>query len=259
MLGWTLGGYPSPNLEIVPQVLQKNSTTMAEEAMRAVAERRFGKHANVVLEAWKGFSTAFSEFPYHIGVVYSGPQQLGSANLLLEKASGYRASMVGFPYDDLNGWRAIYPPETFAAQFEKVADGFAHSSALLTRALQPDLSSAADEALSRELRIALAAGIHFRSVANQARFVMAREALRKAATAADAAAPLADLERLVHAELKLAQDLHRLQRIDSRIGFEATNQYYYVPADLAEKVLNCLDLLERWLPEQRERWKNAAP
>ena len=32
------------------------------------------------------------------------------------------AEMVGFPYDDLNGWRAIYPPEIFVQQFEKVAE-----------------------------------------------------------------------------------------------------------------------------------------
>ena len=36
--------------------------------------------------------------------------------------------------------------------------------------------------------------------------------------------------------------------------FEAANQYFYVPLDLAEKVVNCRDLLDRWLPEQRRRW-----
>ena len=52
----------------------------------------------------------------------------------------------------------------------------------------------------------------------------------------------------------LARRLCELQRTDSRIGFEASNQYYYVPADLAEKVLNCRDLLDRWLIEQRRKW-----
>jgi len=33
-----------------------------------------------------------------------------------------------------------------------------------------------------------------------------------------------------------------------RIGFEASNHYFYVPADLLEKVINCRDLLDRWLP-----------
>jgi hypothetical protein len=36
-----------------------------------------------------------------------------------------------------------------------------------------------------------------------------------------------------------------LTQEDSRIGFEASNQYVYVPLDLAEKIINC-----RWLLEQ---------
>jgi hypothetical protein len=47
--------------------------------------------------------------------------------------------------------------------------------------------------------------------------------------------------------------LHAVQSRDSRIGFEASNQYYYVPVDLAEKVINCQDLLTRWLPAERSR------
>jgi len=53
--------------------------------------------------------------------------------------------------------------------------------------------------------------------------------------------------------MRLARRLHVLQTRDSRIGFEASNQYYYVPVDLAEKVINCQDLLTRWLPAARRR------
>ena len=47
---------------------------------------------------------------------------------------------------------------------------------------------------------------------------------------------------------------HFPDRVHSRIGFEASNQYYYVPVDLAEKILNCRDLLDRWLPAEKKRW-----
>jgi hypothetical protein len=57
----------------------------------------------------------------------------------------------------------------------------------------------------------------------------------------------------LRSEQALARRLCALQRQDSRIGFEAANQYFYVPLDLVEKVLNCRDLLERWLPEERRR------
>ena len=47
-------------------------------------------------------------------------------------------------------------------------------------------------------------------------------------------------ERLVHATKWAKQ---QKETRDSRIGFEASNQYYYVPLDLVEKVINCHDLL----------------
>jgi hypothetical protein len=49
----------------------------------------------------------------------------------------------------------------------------------------------------------------------------------------------------VHQEKEAARQLHALQSSDSRIGFEASNQYYYVPLDLVEKVIQC-----RWIEAQ---------
>jgi hypothetical protein len=40
-------------------------------------------------------------------------------------------------------------------------------------------------------------------------------------------------------EIKLARRLYAIQSRDSRIGFEASNHYFYVPLDLVEKVMNC--------------------
>ena len=85
------------------------------------------------------------------------------------------------------------------------------------------------------MRFAEAAAIHFASVANQSRFVLARRA-------GDTAA----MQRLIDAETTLAKRLHALQSRDSRLGFEASNQYFYIPLDLVEKVINC-----RWLAATR--------
>ncbi len=252
MLGWTLGGYPSPNLEVVSEALASGS---AEDAMQRVAERRFGKTlAPAVVTAWRGISAAFREFPYHVGVAYSGPQQLGPANPLWAEPTKYHASMVGFAYDDLDAWRAIYPPEIFSGQLEKVADGFDQAlQQLKTSAanLEKSLSKSERQSLGEELSVAEAAAIHFRSAANQARFVVARRALVAAKNSAEIAPQLAALETVLKQEITLARRLHALQSRDSRLGFEASNHYFYVPIDLAEKVLNCRDLLDRWLPSHR--------
>ena len=97
--------------------------------------------------------------------------------------------------------------------------------------------------------MAEAAAIHFRSSANQARFVMARQAVASAKTAEAAAPHRAAMEKVLQDEIVLARRLHAIQSRDSRIGFEASNQYYYVPVDLMEKVLNCHDLLARTPPK----------
>jgi hypothetical protein len=257
MLGWTLGGYPSPNLEVVAEVgstVAAGGKADAEAALARVAERRHGPAlAPAVVRAWQAYSAAFAEFPFDGGVVYQAPLQLGPANLLWGEPSGYRATMVGFPYDDLNSWRSVYPPEVFAGQLEKVAAGFEAALAELQAAVaaQPGrLSSQHARAIASELRVDEAAWLHFRSVAQQARFVLARERLRGARNGEEAQAAGRELERILRAEIASAKRLHALQSQDSRLGFEASNQYFYVPQDLAEKILNCQDLLARWLPAQ---------
>jgi len=259
MLGWTLGGYPSPNLEVVAEIglaTAGSGEADLEGAMLRVAQRRFGQDlAPQVVRAWQEYSAAFSEFPFHGGLVYSAPMQVGPANPLWSNPTGYAASMVGFPYDDLDSWRAVYPPEVFISQFEKVATGFERAHAQMSAAFQaPRGKPTAGQraAALKELNVGEAAAIHFRSVANQARFILARRRLAGAKSQDDVQSACAELERLLRAEMGLARRLHAIQSSDSRIGFEATNQYYYVPVDLAEKVVNCQDLLTRWLPAARQ-------
>jgi hypothetical protein len=251
MLGWTLGGCPSPNLEVVAEVLAGRS---ADGALQHVAARRFGPSlAPAVVTAWRAFSSAFREFPFDAGVLYNAPQQVGPANPLWAEPTGYHATMTGFPYDDLDGWRANYPPAVFIGQFDKVADGFERALAQLQTTLATAsgaLTKAQRQALAEELTVAEAAAIHFRSVANQARFVEARRALLSEKDPRAAVSPAAELERVLEQELTLAKRLHAIQSRDSRIGFEASNHYFYVPGDLTEKVLNCRDLRDRW----RSKW-----
>ncbi len=122
--------------------------------------------------------------------------------------------MAGFPYDDLNAWRRPYPAEVFASQFEKVSSDW--------------LRGVTGSAGTEDQRLALAAGLHFDSVGNQARFILARDAGRRD-----------EMARIARSKARLARALYELRLDDSRIGFESSNQYYYMPLDLVEKVVNC--------------------
>ena len=257
MLGWTLGGYPSPNLEMISEVARvseelppsgspERTERLIGVAMHRVAERRFGPAlAPDVVDAWRTLSAAFREFPYDGGVVYNAPMQCGPSNLLYAKPSGYRATMVGIPYDDLDAWRGPYPVDVFIAQLNKVADGFDEGFRMLASRLgarRGQMTREQRRNLTDELNVIEAAAIHFRSTANQARYVRLQRA--RAGGPGSSRELRHESERIVRDEMELAKRLFRIQSRDSRIGFEATNQYYYVPGDLMEKVLNCQALLD---------------
>ncbi|CAL1519333.1 hypothetical protein [Chitinophaga sp. MM2321] len=248
MLGWTLGGHPSPNLEVVAAI-GSNQELSALQAMELVANRRFGKAGPAVVAAWRTFSKAFSEFPYNVNVVYSAPLQTGPSNLLWEKPTGYHATMVGIPYDDVKSWISNYPADVFTGQLDKVVQGFNTALAALrkqTRSLK--LTGDERKALTDECNIAETVAIHYSSIVNQVKFINTRDGL----AAMDKPTKLqavATLGQLLRREITLAKRMNVLQGQDPRLGFEATNHYFYTPIDLVEKVINCRDLLDRWLPE----------
>ena len=97
--------------------------------------------------------------------------------------------------------------------------------------------------MAAEQRVAEACAIHFRSSANQAKYVVTRRKLAEEKDASDRPDAAGRVRRILKSEIALARRLYHIQSCDSRIGFEASNQYYYVPLDLVEKVLNCRNLL----------------
>ncbi|MCF6285122.1 MAG: hypothetical protein L3K26_08025 [Candidatus Hydrogenedentes bacterium] len=240
MLGWSLGGYPSPNLAVIAEIGASDADDVsAHDAMTRVASERYGEaHADAVVDSWVLCSDAFSEFPFDLGVVYRAPLQVGPANLLWSQATGYASTMVGIPYDDLKGWRGPYPSGIFIDQMEKVASGFEDAH----EALAKHAGEKVPAALKQELSVMRAAAIHFRSVAQQALFVETRAAHEQ--TPLDETREI--LKSIIIKERDLAIDLHAIQTRDSRIGYESSNHYFYVPLDLAEKVLNCESLLKQY-------------
>lgn len=172
MLSWTVGGYPSPNSDAAKAFYFSPAPDL-NSALRGAAERKYGKEAApAILEAWTTFSRAFEEFPYGLGI-YTIPTQHGSANPLRLHPTGYKASMMLFPYDDYKAWVGPYPLEIVEKQFGKMA-----------RMWEPGLESFRDAlrrvpahkqaAAQKDLGIAETCLLHFRSVANQLRFYSLR-------------------------------------------------------------------------------------
>lgn len=248
MLSWSLGGYPSPNLELAA-AFSRTPTPDKEAAIQALATRHFGAAAAPqVRQAWKAFSQAFAEFPFGGAVVYNAPQQFGPANLLYSTPTGMNCGPVCFPYDDLAHWSPPYPKQVLAAQFQKVADGWNQGIALL-RTAQSEVPADKRAWAQTDLGVAEAAQIHFASTANQIRFILARDACAIATNPAERDRLKRELSLLLDDESRLADRLFELASKDSRLGYEASNHYYYVPLDLVEKAVSCEYLKTQWLAE----------
>ena len=224
MLSWTLGGFPGGNLDLL--------TASPEE----IAASKFHPElAGKVCRIWKQFSESYRQFPFNVQVLYNAPMNYGPMNLLHLKPSGRSATMIGFPYDDLRVWRGPYPEEIFEHQFRLVAEGWKKGLDLLAEAESEVREQ--ERADFRELKtIAEAAYCHLRSTWLQIRFIMARDRSE---------GPDLDVMRAcAREEIEMAVKLHEIVRRDSRIGFEASNHYYYSLNDLREKVVSCDAILK---------------
>ena len=213
MLAWSLGGAPATNLAVWSEVRADDTK---DALLDRLAAQAYGA-ANVARtrEAWRSFAEGFREYPFCVRTLHHGPQQMGPANLLYPSRTGFKATMCGIPYDDLDTWRGEYPAETWSAQMRKVADGFAAGCRLL-EGIAP----------RKELDMFRAEALHFRSIANQADWVIRRDR-----------AALRD-------ELRVAKAYLPLIAADSRIGYECSNHYFATPRDVREKIIACRLLSE---------------
>ena len=245
LISWSLGGYPSPNLEI-PQLFDRYPVPTKDQVLDQLALERYGEQgAPFARNAWTMMSDAYREYPFTGAVVYFAPAQVGPANLFRPAPTGFAATMSGLPYDDLTKWRSIYPANVFIQQFEKMATGFAEAIPVLEKAV----SYAGGNKLASvkaELRYAKVVRIHFASVANQTRYVLMRDEYLSPDTTPEKKAELiGKMTSLIENEIELAKELYSLTLEDSRIGFEPCNQYFYVPNDLLEKIVSCKQILNQ--------------
>ncbi|MBQ4480585.1 MAG: hypothetical protein II943_08100 [Victivallales bacterium] len=213
MLSWTLGSYPGGNLALLsrtPQELAADLTTDTHEQ-------------ESLLQAWHLASDAFRRYPFDLYVLYFSPLTLGPRNLFFLKPTGYQACMVNFCYDDLKLWCGPYPPEFVAERFHEIGSSFERAAELLPTS---------SPAIREQRNLLQATGAIFQSGANHIDFVQNRENAPE------------KLPAIIKAEIHCAKTLLDCQAHDARIGFEASNHYFFTRNDLVEKILNCQQLLE---------------
>ncbi len=219
MLSWTLGGCPSVNLKIATECLNDPSYEKYKELLK----QEYGEFSEIVERAAHLFSNAFKEFPFHIRSLYFGPQNGGPVNPLYIESTELKATMTGFPYDDIDAWRVIYPRDVYINQFKKLSDEWKKGLKLLDTMPNNDFKQSA-----------LGGYLLFRSSYLQALFVDARDK--------------GDKETMVciaKEEKENAKDFYNLMKLNPYFGYEAANHYYFTKTQLIEKVLNCNNIIEK--------------
>jgi len=252
-LSWTLGGYPSLNLEFASQLYWDDGDNTSNSLDEFAVQKYGDRAASYIIKAWDAFCDAFREFPFHIGTLYVAPQNYGPMNLLHEKPTGYRATMIGFPYDDLNGWRSIYPEDIFEEQFRKLSEKWREGLKYIEQAYEAAKQTDSVDSISELQVVSIAAYCHFRSTYMQIRFVRLRDRLleqleqnnyqNKSCVNKGIIMNIIDV---LDEEIKLAKLLRDIIVKDSRIGYEASNHYYYTDRDLIEKIINCEYLKKKY-------------
>ena len=189
-------------------------------------------------------SDAFRQYPFHISVVYNSPVQYGPANAVYPAKTNYKATMWGIPYDDLDGLARPVSAGSVCAQFEKMAAGWRSGIAELQLAAEKARPNRRHDA-EADLRVARAGAIIFnRSPTRRALSLPAMPWQNPPSATARTS--------VITFRLKSNGDWNPIStwpansfplvREDSRIGFDPSCQYFYLPLDLVEKVVNC-----RWV------------
>ncbi|MBQ6472670.1 MAG: hypothetical protein IJJ33_11850 [Victivallales bacterium] len=216
MLCWTLGGAPGGNLPLTNAPLAQ------------YVEQHYGTGiAAKVTEALECFSRGFSQFPFNLTyLIYTGPQNFGPANLLWPDRTGRAATMVGFCYDDVEGWSKTYGPALLEQVFAEMTREWGKGLDIL--AALPPVEPKYAPALQELRNMANAAHCILESSWRQIAFCNRRnEGDREAC------------RQLAASEEQSARRMLALLANDSRIGFEASNHYLIYRNVLLEKVLNC--------------------
>ena len=224
MLTWTLGGCPSPMLGLVAEYCEN-----PDFDLNVWYKKTFGAEWEKVSTAVKLFSKGFGEYPFSIDSLYYSPKTLGCANLWSAEAEEKQSSMVCFAFDDYENWTKPYPIEIYLSQYEKLLKTWGQGC--------DELEKAEETPLLSEMKVcAKTAYCHFKSDYLQTKFSYAKREK-------DVQAQMLMLGE----ELENAKELLRLLYQDAKVGFEASNHYFYTERNLIEKIINITKIKEKKL------------
>jgi hypothetical protein len=224
---WKIGSYPSPNTEAFA-VAQWNPQFSEEQALRYVAERRYGVNAaDQVVRAWTKMSDAFAEFPFSSSP-YASPLQHGPSIPWYGKTipKPYGNASLFNPKDDWRNWTPPYPQDVMAKLLRELTVKWEDAMGDFERAIKvmpKERRAIAD----RDLGVAWMVNYTYRAYADALHFYGARDG-----------GDHATMVKLASEEIRETENALRHVNADSRLGWEAELQYFYRPSDVLERLMS---------------------
>ncbi len=246
MESWTLGCYPSENWDVAESFYRDHPASANEDLEAAAASLYGAKAAKHVIRAWQLFSDAFQQYPFSDSLVYSSVVQCGPAALIYFEPTGLKPRIMN-SYDNLD-WTQPFGPRIVSDVFEKMASGWNEGLKELVGAMN-DVPVAHRRQAAKDLGVCRAIGLYFRSIANQVRFHASRQRWKMSAEGMDT------MNSVVKDEMNIAKQFLEICLQDSRLGFEASLGYLYLPLDIREKIVACEYMIETQIPERKARLK----
>ena len=218
-LTWTQGGYPSPSVALACEFDESFD-------LETWYERNYGDDS--VRGDIELFCKAFRDYPFSVKALYLSPHTLGPANLWDIEPEEKGSTMVCFAYDDIESWVVPYGANVYLSQMDIMCHFWKEGIELLELAEK-------NAKVEELLRYAKVVYCHYMSDILQTKFALYK---RK-----DVRSGMAEC---VRTERKNAEELLHLMQSDAKIGYEASNHYFYTERNLIEKIIR-MDAFENKL------------
>lgn len=216
MLTWTLGGYPSPTMDMIADFSsQKESFSLSNWY-----DKFFGEKSKTVQKAVDKICSAFREYPFSIQNLYLSPRSLGLANLWDVEPSEKSSTMVCYAYDDYKNWLGPYPLEVFISQYNKLLTKWQEGIEILEKINDNQL-------IDELLTYSEVAYCHFYSDLLQTKYSYGKSVKDKEL-----------MLESIKEERVLASKMIELLMKSPLIGFETSNHYFYTERNIVEKLIN---------------------
>ncbi len=222
LLTWTLGGYPSPYLDMV-------SAFNKGLSLDKWYDDYFGNDSELAKKAVKKFCKGMQEYPCDMNSLYFSPETLGPANLWNISPDEKASCMVAYAYDRYEDWVGIYGYEVYVSQLEKLLKHFKSGINILENAEN------LGEKLSEILLYAKVCYTHMEASLLQTKYSYLKRNIVENKK---------EIKKVLKLSEKNAENAIELLGQDSRIAYETSNHYFYNKSNLVEKLVNVKRLLK---------------